>query len=64
MTTKNGEIANRHKGVETIDASTGEVNTILMPIVTLEHLGYNVEDGVPVRVVVDSVSAGAWWAGR
>ena len=63
MTTENGEIIDRHKGVEIVDADTGEVDTILMSIETLQHLGYNVEPGVPVRVVVDAHAAPAWMVG-
>lgn len=55
MVTINGEVIAHHKGVQTVDAATGEVNTILMPIATLEHLGYNVEDDVPVRIAVDEM---------
>ena len=53
--TTNGEIVDRHKGVEIVDADTGETDTILMSIETLQHLGHNVEPGVPVRVVVDEM---------
>lgn len=52
MVTINGEITANHKAVETVDADTGEVRALLMPIWKLERLGYNVEPGVQVRVVV------------
>jgi hypothetical protein len=55
VTTENGEICGASKGVKIVDAATGEVDTILMSIETLWHLGYNVEPGVPVMVVVDEM---------
>lgn len=55
MVTKNGELCGTSKGVETVDAGTGVIDTILMPVEKLAYLGYNVEDGVPVRVVVEMV---------
>ena len=54
MVTKNGELCGTLKGVETVDIDTGAIDTILMPVEKLAYLGYNVEDGVPVRVTVDT----------
>ena len=53
--TTNGELCGTSKGVETVDADTGETDTILMPVEKLAYLGYNVEDGVPVRVTVKAI---------
>ena len=44
MVTVNGELCGTSKGVE--------IDTILMPVEKLARLGYNVEDGMPVRVAL------------
>ena len=53
--TTNGELCGTSKGVEIVDVDTGVIDTILMPVEKLARLGYNVEDGMPVRVVVETV---------
>jgi len=55
MVTVNGELCGTSKGVEIVDIDTGVINTIPMPVEKLAALGYNVEDGMPVRVMVETV---------
>ena len=60
MVTVNGELCGTPKGVEIVNVDTGVINTILMPVEKLAYLGHNVEDGVPVRVVVEIKKGGVY----